>query len=49
MHVVECVSDEVPENYWEMLAEQRRSALEESLTENKQVTTRVIVSLVVSE
>lgn len=34
-------SDNVGENYWEILAEKRRAALEESLTENQELYERI--------
>lgn len=34
-------SDKVGENYWEVLAEQRRAALEESLSENHELYERI--------
>ena len=34
------IVEEISEDYWKDLAEERRKALDESLVENEQVTTR---------
>lgn len=39
--VEDLTSDNVSEHYWEALAEKRRSALEESLTENQELYERI--------
>lgn len=36
-------SDEIPVEYWEQLAEQRREALAEALQENQEVKTNIAV------
>lgn len=41
MEVADLTSEEASEEYWKVLAEKRRAALEESLTENQELYERI--------